>query len=357
VGDHVFFRYEIQSKLGKGAFGDVYQVFDHKVGERVALKIIRNERRFHHQGKIEVAVLKALREHSERYQYVKMIDTFTFRGHLCLTFELHFHDLYSELKSRDFEGLFVQDVQHIAASIATCLKLCRKLGIVHADLKPENVLLVDETSFDVRVIDFGSACFAHGKVHTYVQSRYYRSPEVVLGLGYGPAIDMWSLGCIIVELITGRPIFAAKNERDLLLYQMEVGGLPPSHLLDRATRTDEFFLRDSTGYKSLRIADRKGRSRIPGTRSLESILQSVDAKLLDFVRQCLEWDPSLRMTPEQALAHPFLTQAAFAARSLVSPIPAEKLGSSHSLDMDSGLESTGPVCEMSSDVSTTSSSL
>jgi serine/threonine protein kinase len=80
-------------------------------------------------------------------------------------------------------GLNLQDAQHVVASVATCLKLCSRLGIVHADLKPENVLLVDDRSYDVRVIDFGSACFAHGKVHTYVQSRYYRAPEIVLGLG------------------------------------------------------------------------------------------------------------------------------------------------------------------------------
>jgi dual specificity tyrosine-phosphorylation-regulated kinase 2/3/4 len=92
-GDHVSFRYEIQSKLGKGAFGDVYQALDHKTGERVALKIIRNERRFHIQGKTEVQILEALRTHSERYQFVRMIESFQFRGHLCLTFELHFHDL------------------------------------------------------------------------------------------------------------------------------------------------------------------------------------------------------------------------------------------------------------------------
>ena len=90
---------------------------------------------------------------------------------------------YSELKSRSFQGLLLKDAQHVVASVATCLKLCSRLGIVHADLKPENVLLVDDSSFDVRVIDFGSACFSHGKVHTYVQSRYYRAPEIVLGMG------------------------------------------------------------------------------------------------------------------------------------------------------------------------------
>lgn len=339
VGDHIAFRYEIQCKLGKGAFGDVYQCVDHKTGDRVALKIIRNERRFHHQGKVEVQVLEALREHSSRLPYVRMIESFKFRGHLCLTFDLHFHDLYSEIKSRDFVGLCLHDVQHIAEQICTCLKLCSKLGVVHADLKPENVLLIDESSFDVKVIDFGSSCFAHGKVHTYVQSRYYRSPEIVLGLGYGPAIDMWSLGCILVELLTGRPIFAAKNERDLLLYHMEILGLPPSQVLERASRASEFFSHDADGYKSLRVTDRKGRSRIPGTRSLASACQTSDPAALNFLARCLDWDPATRITPAEALEHPFIAGGR-GGRSLCSPIPPTQLGSNQSLD--SGVDSTGP---------------
>lgn len=340
VGDHVAFRYEILSKLGKGAFGDVYQALDHKTGERVALKIIRNERRFHLQGRTEVEVLTTLRKHSERYQFVRMIDSFQFRGHLCLTFELHFHDLYSELKSRSFQGLLLKDAQHVVASVATCLKLCSRLGIVHADLKPENVLLVDDSSFDVRVIDFGSACFSHGKVHTYVQSRYYRAPEIVLGMGYGCAIDMWSLGCILVELITGRPIFAAKNERDLLIYHMEVCGVPPAHVLERASRASEFFVRDGEGgYRPIATSDRKGRSRLPGTRSLQSVVQCDDADLVDFLGRCFELDPLKRITPEEALEHPFLSKAP-TGRSLVSPMPFQKVGSSHSIE-DSGLESVG----------------
>eukprot|EP00038_Savillea_parva_P022858 m.38814 g.38814 ORF g.38814 m.38814 type:complete len:414 (-) comp5715_c0_seq1:478-1719(-) len=338
IGDHVAFRYEIQSKLGKGAFGDVYQALDHKTGQQVALKIIRNERRFHHQGKIEVDVLRALRAHSERYNFVHMFDAFMFRGHLCLTFELHFHDLYSELKSRDFVGLYLHDAQHVTASIATCLKLCRRLGIVHADLKPENILLADDSSYEIKVIDFGSACFSHGKVHTYVQSRYYRAPEIVLGLGYDGAIDMWSLGCILIEILTGRPIFPAKSEGDLLLFHMELLGLPPTEILDTASRTAEFFSHDSFGYHPLRSVDRKGRSRLPGTRSMRTALATQDQDLIDFVRRCLTWEPAARMTPDEALSHPFIARAA-PGRSLRSPSPGAVAGSLNSLE-DSGLEST-----------------
>jgi len=138
---------------------------------------------------------------------------------------------------------------------------------------------------------------------------------------------MWSLGCILVELITGRPIFAAKNERDLLLYHMEVCGIPPARVLERASRASEFFVRDGEGgYRSNATADRKGRTRLPGTRSLRSILQCDDADLIDFLERCFEWDPAKRITPEEALAHPFLFKAP-TGRSLVSPMPFNKVSS------------------------------
>lgn len=370
VGDHIAYRYEVQTKLGKGAFGDVYQVYDHKTGNRCALKIIRNEHRFNVQGRIEVEVLETLRQNNPKYNYVKMLESFVFRGHLCLTFDLHSHDLYTELKSREFQGLAEDDIRGIAANVTTCLKLLRKLKIVHADLKPENILLSDEDAFDVKVIDFGSSCFQHGRVHTYVQSRYYRSPEIVLGLGYGCEIDMWSLGCIVVELLTGRPIFAAKNEKDLLLYIMEVLDTPPAHLLERATRTRDFFSKDRTGYHSLRVVDRKGRKRLPGTRDLMTqCCRGATANLVDFVRGCLQWDPKRRMTPEEALRHPFLANVSTSSNVSTSFVEGvsvstcvegvcvsrplnqaqqEHMGSTQSLD-DSGLDSVSSQMSMSSD--------
>eukprot|EP00041_Stephanoeca_diplocostata_P007019 m.97012 g.97012 ORF g.97012 m.97012 type:complete len:458 (-) comp16681_c0_seq1:127-1500(-) len=358
LGDHIAYRYEVQSKLGKGAFGDVYLVYDHKTSSRCALKIIRNEHRFHVQGRIEVKVLESLQDQSDRYCCVKMLDSFTFRSHLCLTFELHSHDLYTELKSREFVGLSVNEVRTMVASITSCLKVLKERKIVHADLKPENILLLDEDSRDVKVIDFGSSCYEHTRIHTYVQSRYYRAPEIVLGAGYGCPVDMWSLGCIIVELLTGRPLFAAKNERDLLLYMMELLDMPPPTMLRRSERSKDFFYtsgEEQIEYHLLRVVDRKGRRRDPNTRSLASCFGKActDESLLDFVRQCLVWDPSDRLTPQAALQHPFLQP-----RDSLSPLckrrltvaqrGSEHMGSTLSLD-DSGLESGTSSLSMSSD--------
>ena len=307
--DHVLYRYEILSGLGKGAFGDVYKAYDHATEQLVALKIIRNEKRFHRQGKIEVKVLEMLRAQDPDHAHscVHMMDHFLFRSHLCITFEMHHNDLYTELKAGGFAGFEQAYVREIAEDMLGCLRLLYANNIVHADLKPENILLSSPADRRVKIIDYGSSCFVHEKVHTYIQSRYYRSPEVMLGLGYGTSIDMWSVGCILVELTTGSPIFPAKNEHELMLLQTEVLGIPAEYLLNRGTRTDEFYKRSAGGYKPLRFTDRKGRRRVPHGRTLEAACSNQDPAFVDFVRRCLTWDPADRMTPIEALQHPYVT--------------------------------------------------
>lgn len=105
----------------------------------------------------------------------------------------------------------------------------------------ENVLLKHRGSSSIKVIDFGSSCYSHQRVYTYIQSRFYRSPEVILGLPYGPAIDMWSLGCILAELYTGYPLFPGENEVEQLACVMEVLGVPPEEVINNASRKRLFF--------------------------------------------------------------------------------------------------------------------
>lgn len=316
AGDHIAFRYEVISKLGRGAFGDCWLVHDHKTKTHVALKIIRNEKRFLIQGRVEVQILESLAEKGRDHNCVRMLDNFMFRNHLCLTFDLHSHDLYTELKAREFAGFEISDVRSVMRDVLKCLQLLKQKRIVHADLKPENILLAGETGSDVIVIDFGSSCFQHGRIHTYVQSRYYRAPEIVLGLGYGCEIDMWSLACVMVELMTGRPIFPAKNEFDLLLYQMEILGQVPDDLLRRAQRELDFFVLESADGKRQpkRLRDRKGRLRTPGAKTLEEVVPTRNRDCLDFLRRCLVFNPKERITPDEALAHPFFAAGGMSDR-------------------------------------------
>ncbi|KAJ1558854.1 Dual specificity tyrosine-phosphorylation-regulated kinase [Nowakowskiella sp. JEL0078] len=227
--DHVGYRYEIVALLGKGSFGQVAKCFDHKDKRHVALKIIRNKKRFEKQGVVEVKVLDRVRKEDteNKYHSVHMLDHFYFRGHLCITFEMLGINLYDWLKAGGFRGVHLGVIRVFTIQILKCLELMQKNKIIHCDLKPENVLLCDvsvtqpsyrdsnqhnsysrsgsdygkssptpnyygpagfdstSSQYEIKVIDFGSSCFEHEKVYTYVQSRFYRSPEVILGT-YNP---------------------------------------------------------------------------------------------------------------------------------------------------------------------------
>ena len=107
----------------------------------------------------------------------------------------------------------------------------KDLGIIHCDLKPENILLIDSIKSAIKVIDFGTACFENQKIYTYIQSRFYRAPEIMLGIAYDKAIDMWSLGCILVELYLGYPLFCGEDEPEQLAMIMEYIGVPPAKVI------------------------------------------------------------------------------------------------------------------------------
>ena len=103
--------------------------------------------------------------------------------------------------------------------------------IVHCDLKPENIIVSDSQKSLIKLIDFGSSCFEKDQIYTYIQSRFYRAPEIMLGIRYTTAIDIWSLGCILAELFTGFPIFPGESEPEQMSLIMEVLGIPPPELI------------------------------------------------------------------------------------------------------------------------------
>ena len=179
--------------------------YDHKDKRFVCIKIIKNQARFFKQGLVEVCVLdyaKLNEEKHEPHNIVKMEDQFVFRNHLCIQFEILGLDLYEVIKKNDYCGLSQSLVKKVAQQVIECLRFTYKHNIIHCDMKPENILLSDERS-GIKVIDFGSSCFEDERIFTYIQSRFYRAPEVMLGIPYTPAIDMWSTACIICELLTG----------------------------------------------------------------------------------------------------------------------------------------------------------
>lgn len=189
-------------------------------------------------------------------------------------------------------------IKKIALQLFQSLKTLESIHIIHCDLKPENVLLINMTRPNIKLIDLGSSCYINKRLYTYIQSRFYRAPEIILGIPYTTAIDIWSLGCLLTELYTGIPIFPGENESDQLACIMEVLGTPPIDMLTTCTRKHLFF--DSLGEPKIK-ANSKGRRRMPGMRSLRSILKGADNEFFEVVEACLKWNPNERIKPDNAL--------------------------------------------------------
>ncbi|KAG0053988.1 hypothetical protein BGZ83_012157 [Gryganskiella cystojenkinii] len=316
--DHLMFRYEILDMLGKGSFGQVAKCYDHKTGEYVAIKIIRNKKRFHCQAVVEVKILDCLNkwDPEDKHNLIRMTDNFYFRNHLCIASELLSINLYDFIKSNSFQGFSLGLIKRFCTQLLQSLELLGRHNVVHCDLKPENILLKHHTKSSIKVIDFGSSCLENEKVYTYIQSRFYRSPEVILGMSYNMAIDMWSLGCILAELYTGYPLFPGENEQEQLACIMEINGVPERYLVEKSSRKKVFF--DSNGNPKI-VVNSKGKKRKPNSKTLGQILKCVDVLFLDFISKCLIWDPEKRMKPFEGLQHEWISDVKAPARTLFNP--------------------------------------
>mmetsp|Transcript_25733 Transcript_25733/g.38702 ORF Transcript_25733/g.38702 Transcript_25733/m.38702 type:complete len:451 (+) Transcript_25733:291-1643(+) len=319
-------RYVLKERIGKGSFGQVVRAVDQETGDEVAIKIIKSKRQFMLQAKTELDILTLLKEGNDLDQHniVDMITSFVYRNHQCFVFEKLSYNLYELLKKSNFDGVSLNLVRKFGNEILKTLAFLARpeINVIHCDLKPENILLRHEKKSAIKVIDFGSSCRAHQRMFSYIQSRFYRSPEVLLGLTYDTAIDVWSLGCILVEMHTGEPAFSGADEVEQMYRIVKSLGMPPSEMLDASPdqHRSKFFEHDGFGWRV------KDPSKLDALRqkNLEDILGvstggpggrrqgqlghdvSVYTKFHDLASRLLALDPADRCTPEEALDHPFL---------------------------------------------------
>ncbi|XP_078416422.1 dual specificity tyrosine-phosphorylation-regulated kinase 1A isoform X1 [Cetorhinus maximus] len=339
-------RYEIDSLIGKGSFGQVVKAYDRVEQEWVAIKIIKNKKAFLNQAQIEVRLLELMNKHDTEMKYyiVHLKRHFMFRNHLCLVFEMLSYNLYDLLRNTNFRGVSLNLTRKFAQQMCTALLFLAtpELSIIHCDLKPENILLCNPKRSAIKIVDFGSSCQLGQRIYQYIQSRFYRSPEVLLGMPYDLAIDMWSLGCILVEMHTGEPLFSGANEVDQMNKIVEVLGIPPSHILDQAPKARKFF--EKLPDASWTVKKTKDGKRVniksnikkignteykpPGSRKLHNILGVETGgpggrragesghtvadylKFKDLILRMLDYDPKTRIAPYYALQHSFFKKTA-----------------------------------------------
>ncbi|XP_025943506.1 homeodomain-interacting protein kinase 3 isoform X3 [Apteryx rowi] len=290
--------YEVLDFLGRGTFGQVVKCWKRGTNEIVAIKILKNHPSYARQGQIEVSILARLStENADEFNFVRAYECFQHHNHTCLVFEMLEQNLYDFLKQNKFSPLQLKVIRPILQQVATALKKLKSLGLIHADLKPENIMLVDPVRqpYRVKVIDFGSASHVSKTIcSTYLQSRYYRAPEIILGLPFCEAIDMWSLGCVIAELFLGWPLYPGALEYDQTLEEHEA----ETGMKSKEARKYIFNNLDDIVHVNM-VMDLEGS---------DLLAEKADRReFVSLLKKMLLIDADLRITPAETLNHSFVT--------------------------------------------------
>ena len=330
LGELMEGRYHVQQNLGRGMFSSVVRAIDTATSQLVAIKIVRNNETMRKAGMKEIQILKNLtaNDPEDKKHLVRLERSFDHKGHLCMVFENLSLNLREVLKKfgRDI-GINLKAIRAYAQQLFLGLSLLKKCQYLHADLKPDNIL-VNENRNILKICDLGSASPTTESVTApYLVSRFYRAPEIILGLPYDYAIDVWSVGCTLFELYTGKILFTGRNNNAMLRSIMECRGRFPHKLLRKGTLTYEYF--DDllnfqaidedkvTGRVVTKLVEIKTkpikdlRSRLLGTKGMngkrldEEERREVDS-FLDLLDKCLDLRPDKRISPNEALKHPFI---------------------------------------------------
>lgn len=347
LGELIDGRYHVQTNLGKGVFSAVVRALDTKTDRLVAIKVIRKQESMYKAGLKEIETLERLAEADpdDKRHLIRLERHFEHKGHLCMVFEnlryvvrlssfslppltsfsINLREVLKKF-GRDI-GINIKAVRSYAQQMFLGLSLLRKCEILHADLKPDNVL-VNENRSQLKIADLGSAVSADDNdVTDVLVSRFYRAPEIMLGIRHDYAIDMWSVGCTLFELYTGKICFTGPTNNQMLRGIMECRGKVPNRMLKKSEFWAQHFDPDGT-FLSHEIdhlarkdlVRRLNISRPSPAKELKARLFSnakglspADAKELnlfaDLLDKCLALDPTKRITPNEALKHGFITRA------------------------------------------------
>ncbi|CAI9093480.1 OLC1v1028985C1 [Oldenlandia corymbosa var. corymbosa] len=334
LGENLTSRYKILSKMGEGTFGRVLECWDRERRECVAIKVIRSIPKYREAAMVEVDVLQRLAINEKGDSHcVKMQSWFDYRNHICIVFEKLGPSLYGFLKRNKYCPFPLDLVREFARQLLESVAYMHDLGLIHTDLKPENILLVgsefiklpgrersDEHNFRclpkssaIKLIDFGSSVYGNQNHYSVVTTRHYRAPEVILGLGWSYPCDMWSVGCILVELCTGKALFQTHENLEHLAMMERVLGRLPEHMTQKATRGAEKFFKGSRLNWPEGAVSRESIQAVLKLDRLKYLISrhGVSSKhhLVDLLHGVLKYDPSMRLTARQALDHPFFKDA------------------------------------------------
>ena len=318
-------RYKVMQLLGQGSVGNVFECYDLERKQQVAVKITNRGDAYQSQAKSEIETLQRLRENDpdDKFRIVCMLDTFMLSTQRCIVFELLNCSLYDLLRNTNFRGISLNLTRKFARQLLNTLQYIGSQGIIHCDLKLENIMLVNGRSASIKVIDFGSSCTLHNQwLGTKITSLFYRAPEVMMCLPYDTGIDMWSLACVLVEMYTGKPLFSGRDTYDQMRLIVQMLGMPPQEMVDESPEKvrNLFFVQDD---------DREWMLNTPACGDTgnqwppkSGQYTQDDGLFWHMVQRMLQYQPEKRFTPEQAFNHPFCSNHEAAAAATASATAA-----------------------------------
>lgn len=328
VGDEINSnQYTIKALLGQGVFANVVKAQDTKSNKEVAIKIIRNNDLMYKTGLREMVILKEIivADPDNKYHCVQFLSHFMHKGHLCLVLEPLHMDLRSILKKYGRNhGINIKALTSYSRQLLLALRLLKKISIIHADIKPDNIL-VNEKKNVLKLCDFGSAAkITDNEPTPYLVSRFYRAPEIILGIPFKHSVDVWSTACTIFEMATGKILFTGNSNNKMLKYFMDLRGKIPSRILRKGKFKDQHFNYNNnfllhkkdefTGREKIEeiqnititrdlYKDLKKSCKNPTSGEEKKIMQ-----LKDLLDKMLILDSNQRISATECLKHPFIQE-------------------------------------------------
>lgn len=325
--------HEIIKVLGTGSFGQVTKCTNRKTNKTEAVKILKSYQGIVKSAYREISNLKRLECLDPDTSHVVRFNSFFFhRDDVCLSFELLDVDLRTYIDEANLmswrRGLALPNVRGITCQLVTALEHLKTIAIIHGDIKPENVMIVDrhQQPIQVKLVDFGGAQLSsQASSENLVHTCNYSSPEVLLMSSVNEATDMWSVGLTVVELALGVKLFWHDDIYNMLRCIINTLGQPPDHVLDNGTNTPNIFNSDPSGvprWTMKPIDQYKCETNSTTAKNPEPFncfddirkallyprgFQNDLNEFLDLIKNMLEVDPDKRPAPVDVLQHPFLT--------------------------------------------------
>lgn len=288
-------KYQNLAHIGTGAFGDVCSAFDTEFNTKVALKKLSRPFQSGTHAKRAYREIKLLKM-IDHENVICLLDVFTSNlsyddlEDIYLVTQLMESDLSEVVRT---QKLTDEHVQFLIYQILRGLKYLHSAGIVHRDLKLSNIAVNEDC--DLRILDFGLARTMDKEMTGYVTTRWYRAPEIILSwMKYDSKVDMWSVGCIMAELLTGQVLFKGTDHIDQLHRIMQLLGKPDAKLLQKITADARRYVESI--------------NEVYIKRKLSEYFVGANPQAVDFLEHVLTMDPTDRYSAIEALTHPYVAK-------------------------------------------------